>query len=155
MLELGDCRDINITNIGATIPVRGRVFSNFKQVLPDQTGLRTPTASNNVLFRDDIPSAVGHSVAEDFFLRVTNASRSSRDAVEFLTKILVLYRDMPNDYIHLIDVKIERVAQNEELIIPTSKECGLYNKIFKIFSLTFRIRRRSRGSRCWTRSNGS
>lgn len=36
---------------------------------------------------------------------------------------LVLYRDLPNNYIRLIDIKIERVAQSKELIIPTSKEC--------------------------------
>lgn len=35
---------------------------------------------------------------------------------------LMLFRDSPTNSVRLIDIKIERVAQNEELVIPTSKE---------------------------------
>ncbi|KAI6176394.1 hypothetical protein M3Y97_00793400 [Aphelenchoides bicaudatus] len=77
----------------------------------------------NFVFFDDIPDAVRHSVAEDYFLRLNAASRLSKDAVEFLMNSLILLRDLPNNYIRLIDIKIERVAQSEELVIPTSKEC--------------------------------
>jgi hypothetical protein len=77
----------------------------------------------NFVFLDDIPDAVRHSVAESYFLQLNAATSLSKDAVEFLMNSLVLLRDLPHDYIKLIDVKIERVAQSEELIIPTSKEC--------------------------------
>jgi hypothetical protein len=38
----------------------------------------------NFVFFDDIPNAVRHSVAEDFFLRLNAASRASQNAIEFL-----------------------------------------------------------------------
>lgn len=49
-------------------------------------------------------------------------------------KTLVLFRDLPSDYIRLIDVKIERVEKEAELTIPTAKECGMstthFNKLY-------------------------
>jgi hypothetical protein len=80
----------------------------------------------NFVFQDDIPEAVRHSVAENYFLQLNAATSLSKDAVEFLMNSLVLLRDLPHNYIRLIDIKVERVAQSDELVIPTLKECGLF-----------------------------
>jgi hypothetical protein len=45
--------------------------------------------------------------------------------VEFLMDSLVLFRDLPTNYIRCIDIKIERVAASDEVVVPTSKDCGM------------------------------
>jgi hypothetical protein len=83
------------------------------------------------LFQEDIPIAVRHSVAEDFFLKLTSAS--GRDSIEFLMNALVLFRDLPNSYIRYIDMRIERVSDEDTIVIPAGKDCGKFIQLLSSY----------------------
>jgi hypothetical protein len=89
------------------------------------------------LFQEDIPIAVRHSVAEDFFLKLTSAS--GRDSIEFLMNALVLFRDLPNSYIRYIDVRIERVSDEDTIVIPAGKDCGKFRLLLSSYPAFQRV----------------
>ncbi|KAI6233668.1 SAM-MT-ERG6-SMT domain-containing protein [Aphelenchoides fujianensis] len=73
-------------------------------------------------FNENVDKETRHRAAESFFLQATMAA--GHDAVEFLMNLLVIFRDSSYAaHIHHIDVKVDRLADHQHLVVPTAQDC--------------------------------